>query len=127
MLLSEYQAQLATVIDHFAHTDLIVSSQLSIDARTPKMGIVSGALEFVDGARLEFNEYIDLRFRPERLNYVYHCQDIDSHLIFRYDNAAHKPALPFTCHKHTAKGEVNAADPPELSDVLDEIMERFSP
>jgi len=127
MQLSEYQAQLAAVIDHYAHTELIVFSKLSIDARTPKMGIVSGALEFIDGTRLEFNEYIDLRFRPERLNYVYHCQDIDSHLIFRYDNAAHKPALPFACHKHTAKGEVIAADPPELAVVLDEIMEHFSP
>lgn len=127
MQLSEYQAQLAAVIDHYAHTDLIVFSKLSIDARTPKMGIVSGALEFVDGTRLEFNEYIDLRFRPERLNYVYHCRDIDSRLVFRYDNSAHKPALPFACHKHTAKAEVIAADPPELADVLDEIMERFSP
>ena len=56
MQLSEYQAQLAAVIDHYAYTDLIVFSKLSIDARTPKMGIVSGALEFIDGTRLEFNE-----------------------------------------------------------------------
>lgn len=88
---------------------------------------MSGSLEFVDGTRLEFTEYIDLRFRPERMNYVFHCQDIDSNLVFRYDNAAHKPVLPFACHKHTADGYVIAADPPELSTVLDEIMERFSP
>ena len=26
--------------------------------------------------------------------YAYHYQDADTNLVFRYDNAAHKPALP---------------------------------
>ena len=127
MLLSEYQAQLVAVIDRYARTDLILSSQLAVDARAPRMGVVTGALDFVDGTRLVFSEYVDVRYRPERLSYVYHCQDVNDALLFRYDNAAHKPALATTCHKHTSSGEVIAADPPEFSAILDEIMERFCP
>ena len=29
--------------------------------------------------------------------YAYHYQDAEHHLIFRYDNAAHKPALHNQC------------------------------
>ena len=35
MLLSEYQAQLAEVINRYARTDLIVASELNSDERTP--------------------------------------------------------------------------------------------
>jgi len=50
-----------------------------------------------------------------KLSYVYHCQDNDGRLIFRYDNAAHRPMLPYSCHKHLATGEVIEAEPPELA------------
>jgi hypothetical protein len=36
MLLSEYQAQIAEIISRYARTDLIVASELRVDARTPK-------------------------------------------------------------------------------------------
>lgn len=56
-----------------------------------------------------------------RLTYAYHYQDKDNQLIFRYDNAAHKPHLPQPDHKHTATGiELSAA--PTLMQVLDEIL-----
>jgi hypothetical protein len=42
MLLSEYQAYLAGVIDRYARTDLIVASELTADARTPKIGVIEG-------------------------------------------------------------------------------------
>lgn len=127
MLLSEYQAQLAGVIDRYARSDLIVSSQLSADARTPKIGVVRGTLSFIDGTQLFFSEYIDARYRLVKLSYIYHCQDDKGGLFFRYDNAAHKPALPYICHKHLPTGAVVEAEAPELATVLDEIMDRFCP
>ena len=127
MLLSEYQTQLAAIIDRSARTDLVVVSELANDARTPKVGVVKGTIEFIDGTLLFFNEYLDCRYRLEKLSYAYHCQDARGNLVFRYDNAAHTPALPFGEHKHVPSGEVVAAEAPELEAVLEEIMERFVP
>ncbi len=42
-------------------------------------------------------------------------------LIFRYDNAAHKPALPFREHKHLPQ-QILPAPTPALTDVLTEIF-----
>jgi hypothetical protein len=74
---------------------------------------------------LFFTEYVDCRYRLEKLNYSYHCQDSNGTLIFRYDNAAHKPVLPHCSHKHEPTGNIIAAEPPELSAILDEVMEQY--
>jgi hypothetical protein len=127
MLLSEYQAYLAEVIGRYARTDLIVVSELSADARTPKIGVIRGVLIFLDGSQLFFNEYIDARYRLEKLTFAYHYQDAEGKLIFRYDNAAHKPPLPFSCHKHLPNGTTIESASPEFSTLIDEAMERFVP
>jgi hypothetical protein len=125
MLLSEYQAQLAEVIDRYARTDLIVASELNLDARTPKIGAIKGSITFVDGSRLFFTEYVDARYRLEKLTYSYHFQNAVGTLIFRYDNAAHKPALPFPCHKHLSDDTSIESASPDFSMLIDECMERF--
>lgn len=127
MLLSEYQAQLAELIDRYARTDLIVASELNADARTPKIGVIKGTVTFMDGSRLFFSEYVDARYRLEKLSYAYHCQDADGQLIFRYDNAAHKSPLPFPCHKHFPNDTTIESSAPEFSALIDEAMERFVP
>jgi len=125
MLLSEYQAELAEIIGRFARTDLITASELTVDARTSKLGVIKGSLAFADGTRLFFTEYVDTRYRLEKLTYSYHCQDAEACLLFRYDNAAHKPALSYACHKHLATGEVIEAPVPDFAAVLDEVLERL--
>ena len=125
MLLSEYQAELSSVIERFSRTSLITASELSIDARSPKIGVIKGSMQFIDGSQLYFTEYVDCRYRLEKLNYSYHCQDANGSLLFRYDNAVHKPALPYSNHKHDASGSISAAEPPELAAVLEEAIERF--
>lgn len=125
MLVSEYQAVLAKVIGSYAGTDLIIFSDLSVEARTSKLGIVKGTLTFADGARLFFTEYIDARYRLQKLTYSYHFQDEQSRLLFRYDNAAHKPSVPFACHKHLSDGEIVEAAVPDLASVIEEALQRF--
>ena len=125
MLLSEHQTQIISVIDHYARTNLITASEIVLDARSPKIGVIKGTIEFIDGTQLFFTEYVDCRYRLEKLNYSYHCQDANGTLIFRYDNAAHKPALPHRNHKHEPSGNIIAAEPPDISAILDEVMEQF--
>jgi hypothetical protein len=51
----------------------------------------------------------------------YHYQDQLNQLRFRYDNARHRPALPFREHKHLADLTIVAAPAPNLIDVLGEV------
>ena len=63
----------------------------------------------------------------EKLSYAYHCQDADGNLIFRYDNAAHKPALSYVYHKHLPDGRTIESLVPDFALVIEEIMELFLP
>jgi hypothetical protein len=53
--------------------------------------------------------------------YSYHYQDANQELIFRYDNARHRPSLSFREHKHLPE-EIVAAPAPALEAVLTEII-----
>jgi hypothetical protein len=122
MLLSEYAAGLAKIIDEHAKTDLIIASGLDADYRTDKVGSIQGSVTFVDSSRLFFMEYLDVRFKVEKLTYSYHYQRRDGNLIFRYDNALHKPRLKFADHKHVPSGDTMDSNEPALDAVLAEIM-----
>ena len=85
-------------------------------------GRVRGRLRFYDGSTLTFEEKVIKRGRSiERISYRYHYQRADGTLGFRYDNAPHHPeVLTFPDHIHI-EGHVEAAEPPDLSEVLHRI------
>jgi Family of unknown function (DUF6516) len=56
-----------------------------------------------------------------KIMYAYHYQDVEHNLIFQYDNAAHRPALPRLEHRHTHLG-VEGSLVPTLAEVLDQIL-----
>lgn len=123
MLLTEYLSGLVKVIDEYSKTDLIIGSELTTDFRTEKTGIVKGSVTFADNSMLVFTEYLDLKYKIEKLNYSFHYQKQDGSLIFRYDNARHKPPIDASGHKHLPDGTVFAAEPPSLKDIFAEIMD----
>lgn len=123
MLLTEYLSGLAKVIDEYSRTGLIIDSELITDYRTEKIGIVKGSVTFADNSKLVFTEYLDLRYKVEKLNYSFHYQKQGGSLIFRYDNARHKPPIDASGHKHLHDGKVFAAEPPSLKDIFIEIMD----
>jgi hypothetical protein len=124
MLFSEYAADIQNFLAEFSHSGLLVYSELTADMRTEQIGLLQGILTFVDGSTLFFKEYLDLRHDIDKKMYSFHYQDADAMLLFRYDNAAHKPALGFHEHKHTVTGIISAMSP-ALPDVLDEIMSSY--
>lgn len=75
------------------------------------------------GKLLEVNEAIIVANNQLlTLDYRYHCQDRENHLIFRYDNTPHFPALgSFPHHKHLPESVI-ACNKPEFKVVLDEFM-----
>lgn len=124
MLLTEYLQDFTKAIDEYSITGCIITSELKIDARTEKIGLIKATIVFSDDSKLFATEYIDLRYKFEKLTYSFHYQDKNGSLIFRYDNAAHKPILSFKNHKHL-KGAIFQTDVPELRDVLEEIISNF--
>lgn len=123
MLLSDYLSGLTKSINEYSKTSLIIDSDLNTDFRTEKIGIIRGSITFADESRLFFTEYLDVRYKVEKITYSYHYQDRAGKLIFRYDNARHKPQLAFKDHKHLSNDETAQSEAPEFSSVLEEIME----
>jgi hypothetical protein len=120
MLLTEYLEKLSRIIDDYSKTGYIFSSELNIDIRAENIGLIKATITFTDESRLSVTEYLDLTSKTEKLSYSYHYQDINGSLLFRYDNAAHKPSLGFAHHKHVGHS-VSQYALPDLNTILAEI------
>lgn len=121
MYLTEYLSGLAKSVEEYSQTGFIISSEIKIDSRTEKIGLMRGTIVFLDDSKLFFTEYLDLRYKIDKLSYSFHYQDSEGSLLFRYDNARHKPGLDFKDHKHIGE-EIVRSDIPELRSVLEEII-----
>lgn len=77
---------------------------------------------FLNRSCLYVKEYIDAKYGIVRVSYAHQYQDRAGKLIFRYDNAAHKPALDGSDHRHSADGEIVIVGLPDLTDLIDEIV-----
>ncbi len=124
MLLSEYLHDITRTIAEFTETGLILTSELTTDFRTKKIGLIKGVLSFSDDSKLFFKEYVDVRYKIEKDTYSFHYQDPGGSLIFRYDNSDHKPALGFMEHKHVGK-EIVRSEVCNLREVLMEIVNDY--
>ena len=121
MFLTEYLSDLTKAIDEYSKTGLILSSDVMVDYRTEKIGIVKGTLVFLNESKLFFTEYLDLRYKINKLAYSFNYQDKDGNLVFRYDNASHKPKLDYKDHKHI-RGGILQSEIPGMKNVLEEII-----
>ncbi len=58
----------------------------------------------------------------KKISYAYQYHNEDEKLIFRYDNARHKPNLGFVDHKHLSDGTIVSCPMPDIADVVDEVI-----
>jgi len=121
MFLTEYLSKIIKEISEYSKSGSILTSEIAIDARTEKIGLIKGTIVFLDKSELFFTEYLDLRYKIVKLSYAFHYQDKNGNLIFRYDNASHKPAVKFREHKHTMDGIIQSGIP-DFTDILEEII-----
>ena len=117
----EYARNLTDVLDTVVATGEAMLVALQVDQRSMVRGFIAGTLQFDGGCTLHFREFVDVTQTEPKIMYVYHYQDADNTLILRYDNAAHRPALPQPEHKHTRLA-IELLPAPTLSKVLDEIL-----
>ena len=122
----EYAREITETLEQAVTTGDAVLLTLQVDQRSAIRGFIAGSLQFADGSTLHCREFVDVSQAEPKIMYAYHYQDADRRLIFRYDNAAHRPPLPHPTHKHTASGvEVSAV--PTLSEILDHILRQTHP
>lgn len=95
-MIPTYFTQIKSVIDGYAAANFVLDTNLTVESRPLGQGYMYGSIIFVDGSRFYFREYLNATSdNLYKLNYSYHYQDSDDHLIFRYDNAAHNLSLEF--------------------------------
>jgi len=124
MLLNDYQFHLQTIIQKYVVNGVVLSFTFSVDNRSIYLGFIQGRLDFIDGSILFFKEYVDLQLYIDKLAYSFHYQDATNNLIFRYDNAKHKPDLGFSDHKHI-KDKIISSSVPDLETVILEITQEY--
>ncbi len=116
-----------SLLNATADSPIISASNIQLDKRTNRSGLIRGDLYFGDGSRLYFRELVNIEDMVVRLMYTYHYQDASAQLIFRYDDTPHHSEMDtFPHHKHIEQeGNVVASAPPSLVSVLDEIEKIF--
>jgi hypothetical protein len=120
----EYVQEIENILNAVIATGEAASVSLQFDQRSALRGFIIGLVQFDDGSELHFREFVDISRPDLRLMYAYHYQDTNQQLIFRYDNAAHRPALPQVEHKHTPSNVI-ASSAPLLAEVIDEILQKI--
>jgi hypothetical protein len=117
-----YFNQVKAIVDQYAATRFVLDANVSFEMRPGGQGYLTGSIIFADGSALYFREFLDaVKDTVDKLMYTYHYQDAEHQLVFRYDNARHRPPLHSLDHKH-APGQVIEAPAPTLEEVLAEIV-----
>ena len=109
-------------IDDYGFADTI---DINVEIRASKQVAIKVIIILVDQSILQIREYIDAKYKIEKIGYAYQYQDEKGQLIFRYDNARHKPDLGFMEHKHQNDGSIIQCDVPNITDVVDEVIENL--
>jgi hypothetical protein len=101
----------------------VLRCEFVLDIRPSHQAYLTGRIEWFNGSQLHWTEFIDASSGAiEKLRYSYHLQNADKHLVFRYDNARHQPALPYREHKHIDEQTIIVAAAPTFQHVVEECM-----
>ena len=122
MLLRNYLKLFRQSIEKFENYGYTESLEIKEEIRPNKQAIIKAKIIFINRSVLHIKEYIYAKYKIEKINYAYQYQDKNRELIFRYDNAIHRPALGFKEHKHTMDGVIIEASLPDISDIVDEVI-----
>src|SRR5512137_1239420 len=111
-------AYLQSLLEVVAASPVVRASNILLDKRTLRSGLLRGDIYFADGSRLHFRELVEVQDIVVRHMYSYHYQDTNEKLIFRYDDTPHHVNLQnFPHHKHVGvETEVIPVDPPNLAE-----------
>lgn len=125
MNLSEYVADLHSLLQSHPHIALY---HLEADFRGESFLYLSGKVEFLHGATLDFKEFLEFNNdHIQKYMYGYNYRTSET-VLFRYDNAPDPRAThlsTYPAHKHDGD-QLIAFPPVDLPRVINEIVERLS-
>ena len=98
MPLSEYLDLFRKAIEKFEKYGYADIVEVREEIRANKQAILIAKVVLTDNSILHIREYIDAKYGIDRVSYAYQYQNSEGQLIFRYDNAAHRPSLGFKNH-----------------------------
>ncbi|WP_017299754.1 toxin-antitoxin system TumE family protein [Nodosilinea nodulosa] len=101
---------------------LSISIEISADLRSGDQAVLKAKIVLLDATEIHIRVFYLGGSANTLSSYAYQYQQADGTLIFRYDNARHKPDLGFECHKHQADGKIVAAEPPRIEDLVQEVI-----
>jgi len=122
MLLNKYLNQFREGIQKIENFGYADSVDIREEIRANKQAILNVKVVLINQSVLHIKEYLDAKYRISRVSYAYQYQDRTGRLIFRYDNATHKPVLGFNEHKHSSDGTIYEAVLPDIFDLVDEVI-----
>jgi len=125
MSLRDYLDAFHTAVGRIDDYGFAESIDINEEIRASKQAVTRAKIALVDQSVLLVKEYIDAKYKVEKISYAYQYHDEDGKLIFRYDNARHKPDLGFINHKHLSDGSIVECAIPDISDVVDEVIEHI--
>jgi len=98
------------------------SIDIKEEIRPAKQAVINARVDLIDGSILQIRIYIDAKYKIEVISYAYQYHDGKGKLIFRYDDARHKPELGLKDHKHLNDGTIVQSAMPDIADVVDEVI-----
>ena len=125
MSLRDYLHSFHSAVGRIDDYGFAESVDINEEIRASKQAVTKVRIVLVDRSVLQVKEYIDAKYKIEKISYAYQYHDEEGKLIFRYDNARHKPDLGFINHKHLSDGSIVQCGVPDISDVVDEVIEHI--
>ena len=125
MSLRDYLGSFHSAVGRIDDYGFAESIDINEEIRVSKQAVTKARIVLLDRSVLQIKEYIDAKYKIEKISYAYQYHDEEGKLIFRYDNARHKPDLGFIEHKHLSDRSIVKCGVPDISDVVDEVIEHI--
>jgi hypothetical protein len=123
MLVLNYFQDLVLAVSRLEDYGLTKTVSSSSESRPSGELFINIKVELIDNSVLFVREYISAKQEQiQHFSYAYQYQAADESLIFRYDNAAHKPPLSEKEHKHLQNGEIIVYQLPSIELIVDEVL-----
>jgi len=123
MSVSSYFQQLLAAVSRLEDYGLVNTITSNSETRPSGELFINIKVELIDNSVLFIREYVSARQEQiEHFSYAYQYQAPNENLIFRYDNAPHKPSLTEKEHKHLQNGEIILCLLSNIESIIEEIL-----